>query len=120
MSLTQSPGGQADWRQRITAPPDLLTGKASFRELSVEVVQVLRARANGVAVPDLLRAYPELEEADIAACLAYAADLAALPSAEDRPVAAGLPGATIETLTSPPVPSPSAITLETGILPPSP
>jgi uncharacterized protein (DUF433 family) len=65
--MTPSP----DWRQRITADPRVLVGKPTVRGLRISVEQVLRAKAAGVPDDELLRDYPDLEPADLAACLAY-------------------------------------------------
>jgi uncharacterized protein (DUF433 family) len=59
---------------RITIDPAVLAGKPTVRGLRISVEQVLRALGNGIPVADLLRDYPDLEPADIAACQAYAAD----------------------------------------------
>ena len=59
---------------RITVDPSILGGKPTVRGLRISVEQVLRALGNGVSPADLLRDYPELEAADVAACQAYAAD----------------------------------------------
>ena len=58
---------------RITINPDVLVGKPVIRGLRISVSQILNALANNVSVEDLLKDYPELEEEDIFAALAYAA-----------------------------------------------
>ena len=62
---------------RITVDPDVLVGKPTIRGLRISVEQILKALANGVPDRNLLDDYPELEAADIQACLAYAAELVA-------------------------------------------
>lgn len=59
---------------RIEVTPDVMLGKPVIRNTRVPVELVLRKLAEGAAVADLLDAYPRLTEADIRACLAYAAD----------------------------------------------
>lgn len=59
---------------RITVIADVLGGKPTVRGLRATVEQLLRALGSGVPADDLLRDYPELEPADIAACQAYAAE----------------------------------------------
>jgi uncharacterized protein (DUF433 family) len=77
---------QGDLLRRITVDPHVLVGKPTIRGLRISVEQILRALANGVPDQDLLDDYPELEAADIQACLAYAAALVA----EERVHAVGV------------------------------
>lgn len=63
-----------DWRTRIAVSPQVLVGKPTVRGLRISVEQVLTALANGVPEAELLSDYPDLEPADIRACLAYAAE----------------------------------------------
>ena len=60
-------------KSRITINPKVLGGKPTIRGLRISVEQVLKALAREVPIDDLLKDYPELERADIAACLDYAA-----------------------------------------------
>ena len=62
---------------RIVVDPNVMVGKPTVRGLRISVEQVLKALAGGVAPEELLQDYPELEQEDILACLAYAADLVA-------------------------------------------
>jgi uncharacterized protein (DUF433 family) len=62
---------------RIEIDPAVMLGKPVIRNSRVSVELVLRKLAEGASVADLLDAYPRLEEADIRACLAYAADTVA-------------------------------------------
>ena len=63
--------------ERIEINPAVMLGKPVVRNSRVPVELVLRKLAEGAAVADLLDAYPRLTEADIRACLAYAADTVA-------------------------------------------
>jgi uncharacterized protein (DUF433 family) len=63
-----------DWRTRIAVNPQVLVGKPTVRGLRISVEQVLTSLANGVPEAELLSDYPDLEPADIRACLAYAAE----------------------------------------------
>jgi uncharacterized protein (DUF433 family) len=56
--------------ERITLNPQVLAGKTTIRGLRISVEQIMKALANDVPVDDLLSDYPELEKADILACLA--------------------------------------------------
>jgi uncharacterized protein (DUF433 family) len=59
--------------ERITVDPAVLTGKPCIRGLRVTVANVLRQLANHRTREEILTAYPYLEDADIDACLQYAA-----------------------------------------------
>lgn len=59
---------------RITLEPGKRGGQPTIRSLRITVYDVLRQLANGVSEADILKDFPELELADIRACLAYAAD----------------------------------------------
>ena len=63
-----------DYRDRITVEPDKRGGKPSIRGLRITVYDVLDMLANGMSADDILADFPELEAADIQACLAFAAD----------------------------------------------
>lgn len=62
---------------RIEINPAIMLGKPVIRNSRVPVELVLRKLGEGAAMADLLDAYPRLTEADIRACLAYAADTVA-------------------------------------------
>lgn len=59
--------------ERIEINPSVMLGKPVVRNTRIPVELVLRKLSEGAAVADLLDAYPRLTEADIRACLAYAA-----------------------------------------------
>ena len=65
-----------NWRERISVDPAICHGKACVRGTRVMVSAVIDNLAAGVARGEILRAYPTLEDADIEAALAYAAELA--------------------------------------------
>ena len=65
---------QAELLKRITVNPDILVGKPTIRGLRISVEQILRALSAGVSKEELLQDYPELEDDDIRAVHAYAAD----------------------------------------------
>lgn len=58
---------------RITTNPDIVVGKPTIRGMRITVEQIVNAVAAGVTTAELLEDYPELEEADIRACLFCAA-----------------------------------------------
>lgn len=62
--------------QRIVVDPNLCFGKPCIRGHRIWVALILDLLASGMSVEDILHEYPQLEEADIRACLAYAAEMA--------------------------------------------
>jgi uncharacterized protein (DUF433 family) len=60
---------------RITLSPDLCNGKPTIRGLRITVKTILEFISAGEDVKELLFQYPDLEEADIEACLKFAANL---------------------------------------------
>ena len=57
----------------ITRNPAVMGGKPCIRGLRVTVGMVVGLLAAGRSVPEILLAYPYLEESDVRAALAYAA-----------------------------------------------
>jgi uncharacterized protein (DUF433 family) len=62
---------------RIEIDPAVMLGKPVIRNTRIPVELVLRKLAEGAVVADLLDAYPRLTDADVRACLAFAADAVA-------------------------------------------
>lgn len=62
--------------QRITLNPAVCNGKPSIRNMRFTVAQLLELLAAGMTTADILEDYPYIEEADIYACLLYAAKIA--------------------------------------------
>ncbi len=75
-----------EWK-RITFDPNQMGGQACIRGLRIPVATVVRCIAGRMSVPEILRAYPDLEEEDIAEALRYAASLT-----EDRVIPLGRTG----------------------------
>lgn len=59
---------------RITLEPGKRGGKPCVRHLRITVYDVLGWLAAGMSETEILTDYPELELADIRACLAFAAE----------------------------------------------
>ncbi len=57
---------------RITADPNIFGGKPIVRGMRISVELVLSLLAQGETVASILDDYPELQQEDIRACLAYA------------------------------------------------
>lgn len=73
--------------QRITVNPQVCGGQACVRGLRVPVSLVLKYLAAGKTAPQIVDEYPELEIADIAESLQYAAWLASGRTIEFRSAA---------------------------------
>lgn len=58
---------------RITIDPRVMTGRPCIRGMRITAANVLRLLSNGHSHERILKAYPDLEDADIDACLAFAA-----------------------------------------------
>ena len=65
-----------DWQERITINPAVCHGKACIRDTRVMVSVILDNLAAGVAREEIIDSYPPVQEPDIQAALAYAAELA--------------------------------------------
>ncbi len=65
-----------NWRDYITSDPVICHGKACIKGTRIMVSVILDNLAAGRAPPDVVRLYPTLRDADVAAAMAYAAELA--------------------------------------------
>lgn len=65
-----------DWTERISVDPQVCHGKACIRGTRILVSVVLDNLAAGITQAEIARSYPSLQPADIAAAMAYAAELA--------------------------------------------
>jgi len=63
-----------DYSQIITIEPGKRSGKACIRGLRITVYDVLDYLAGGMSTEEVLADFPDLNETDIRACLAFAAD----------------------------------------------
>ena len=66
----------ADWQERIAINPAVCHGKAVIRGTRVMVSVILDNLAAGVPHDEIILSYPSIQEPDIQAALAYAAELA--------------------------------------------
>jgi len=62
------------YHERITLEPGKRGGKPCIRGLRITVYDVLEKLANGMSSEEIIADFPELDLADIRACLAFAAD----------------------------------------------
>ncbi len=66
-----------DWRSRISVDPQVVHGQACVKGTRIPVTVILDNLADGGTTADVLGEYPTLQDAaDVAAALAYAAELA--------------------------------------------
>ncbi|MDW8107841.1 MAG: DUF433 domain-containing protein [Armatimonadota bacterium] len=62
--------------ERIVVDPNVCFGKPCIRGHRIWVSLILDLLASGMSVEQILQEYPQLEEADIRACIAYGAEMA--------------------------------------------
>jgi uncharacterized protein (DUF433 family) len=60
---------------RISINPEICFGKPCIRGHRIWVSLILDFLANGASVEEVLQDYPQLEQADIVACIAYGAEM---------------------------------------------
>ena len=65
-----------EWRNHISTDPAICHGKACIKGTRIMVSVVLDNLAAGSSASDIVRLYPTLSEIDVAATIAYAAELA--------------------------------------------
>lgn len=63
------------WQERITVNADIHHGTPCIAGTRVSVAVVLGSLADGMTNAEILAEYPQLSEDDIAAALAYAAEV---------------------------------------------
>ena len=66
--------------QRITINPKVCFGKPTIRNMRYPVEMILDLLSAGMTTTELLEDYPDLESADIQACLAFASRLVQVKS----------------------------------------
>lgn len=64
----------SDYRTSITLNPQLRSGKPTIRGMRITVYDILDMLANKMSFAEIIDDFPELNEEDILASLAYAAD----------------------------------------------
>ena len=63
-----------DYRDIITVKPEKRGGKPCVRGLRITVYEVLEYLASEMTEAEILDDFPDLTQADLKACIAYAAD----------------------------------------------
>jgi uncharacterized protein (DUF433 family) len=64
-----------DWRNRISADPNICHGKVCIKGTRIMVSVILDNLAAGISAEAVLQSYPTLKPDDIQAALSYAAEL---------------------------------------------
>lgn len=64
------------WHNRIESDPAILRGKPCVKGTRIPVALVLGYLASGKNADQIIREFPDLTAADVAACLDYARELA--------------------------------------------
>lgn len=62
-----------DQQARIWADPDRRGGRPTIRGMRITVDDIVAYAASGMTMAEILRDFPELDEADVSAALAYVA-----------------------------------------------
>jgi uncharacterized protein (DUF433 family) len=63
-----------DWKEHITADPEVLTGKPIIAGTRLSVEFILELIAEGWSEAEIIRNYPGITREQILACVAYAKD----------------------------------------------
>lgn len=63
-----------DYSKIITIEPGKRSGKPCIRGMRITVTDILEYLASGMSIPEILSDFPELNDDDIRACLAFAAE----------------------------------------------
>jgi len=63
-----------NWKDYITSDPKVLYGKPVIKGTRIAVDLILEKLSAGQSLEDLLKSYPHLNQEQIFACLAFAAD----------------------------------------------
>ena len=69
-------GKEENWRERIHSDPKMMGSEPVIKGTRVTVAVVVGSLADGMSHADLLKAFPQIKEEDIRACLHYAAESA--------------------------------------------
>ncbi len=63
-----------EWRERIGRDPKVRGGQLTIRGMRVTVQDVLELLAGGMTIKEICHDFPYIEEADVLAVLAFAAE----------------------------------------------
>lgn len=74
------------YQERIVADPRILAGKPVIKGTRISVDLVLEELAHNPNIDELLSAHPDLTQADVQACLAYAKAMVTGEEVSPKPV----------------------------------
>ena len=63
-----------NYQQFITINPNIRSGKPTIRGMRITVYDILEMLSDGISFQEIIEDFPEINEKDILACLAYASD----------------------------------------------
>jgi len=66
---------QVNWRDYIVSTPEVLRGKPRIKGTRISVSLILGYLADGYAIEEIMKEFPDLKKEQIAACLDYAREL---------------------------------------------
>ena len=61
--------------ERITCHPDVMLGKPVIKGTRITVELILKKLSEGMSIPELITAYPQLKQDDILAAISYSAEV---------------------------------------------
>jgi uncharacterized protein (DUF433 family) len=64
-----------EWRQRVVVDPEIHHGEPCILGTRIPVRMIVGSLADGLSVEEIIKEYPQLAPEDIAAALAYAAEV---------------------------------------------
>ncbi len=67
--------GRVAWQDRITVDPDIHHGDPCIKGTRVPVSMIVGSLADGMTADEVIAEYPQLTREDVAASLAYAAEV---------------------------------------------
>lgn len=65
-----------NWKNRIYCDPKMMGGEPVIKGTRITVSVVVGSLGDGMSMAELLKAFPQIQETDIRACLHYAAESA--------------------------------------------
>jgi uncharacterized protein (DUF433 family) len=67
---------ELDWKSRISIIPSVCHGRPCIKGTRLWVSLILDLLASGSTIDEILKEYPQIQRADIQACIAYGAEAA--------------------------------------------
>lgn len=64
------------WRERIFCNPKMMGGEPVIKGTRITVAVIVGSMADGRGIKEILKAFPQISDDDVKACLRYAAESA--------------------------------------------